>query len=206
VCVNAHFRFSCPTPRNADTGLKVGPCDVDTNNFTGDALTIAPGPFTIAYEESISHIGAPWRISLSKENSDDLACVLLDHIPHNDLSAPDYNVPATYTKYYIDVIIPDVSCNKCAIQMSFMMTDKNPLGSYCTDPSGTCASVYHSCANVIITGSQPMSNIQCKQPSDWPQAGKQPNNYTQESADWANSFLVGYPSDIVTPVGPCAGK
>jgi len=210
LCSQAHFRLRCPTPRNANTGLKTGPCDVDTGNFSGPAITLAPGLNTISWEESVGHLGAPYRIVLSQENNDAEVCVLLDHIPHNEDSKPNINDPSTYVRYYVNVNIPDVKCDKCSIHMAFPMTDKILKGSYCTDPQGTnpCASVYHSCGNVVITGKLPIDQAVCAPQADWPQRNLPPNNYTQEPATggWANGWLVGYPTDIITPVGPCAGK
>jgi len=92
--------------------------------------------------------------------------------------------------------------------MAFAMTDKILKGSYCTDPQGAnpCNSVYHSCGNVIITGRAPMDQAVCTPQADWPQRNLPPNNYTQEPGNWSNAWLVNYPADIITPVGPCAGK
>jgi hypothetical protein len=43
-----------------------------------------------------------------------------------------------------------VHCESCSLHLSNPMTDKigydgSPTGMGCTDPDGTCASVYHSC-------------------------------------------------------------
>lgn len=83
------------------------------------------------------------------DGTDDDACVLLDHIPHNDCCNPDYNDPTTYTPYAISIIIPNIICEYCSLHLSNPMTDKigddgSPLGIGCTDP-GSCFSVYHSC-------------------------------------------------------------
>jgi len=199
-----HSRLSCPSPRNPSTGLKVGPCDVNTNNFSGNAMVLDPGPFTIFWEESISHRGAPFRISLSQENSDALGCVLLDHIPHNDEGTPNYTDESTYVKYHITINIPNVSCNRCSLQLANPMTDKLvPAGSYCTDPNGTCFSVYHSCANVIIRGFYPMSQANCTQSPNWPRSSFPLGNYTTESGLWSNGIPVGYPEEFTNMIGDC---
>ena len=71
---SAHSRWSCPEPRSPYTDIKQGPCGDETNNFddsflatTGDGsiLEIYPGLMHVTFEESISHTGAPFRISLS---------------------------------------------------------------------------------------------------------------------------------------------
>jgi len=91
--------------------------------------------------------------------------------------------------------------------MAFAMTDKITKGTYCTDPNGAnpCLSVYHSCGNIVITGKGSMDSVQCLTQKDWPQSNLPANNYTQESGSWSKGYLVGYPSDIVTPTGPCVG-
>jgi hypothetical protein len=84
---DGHSRWSCPEPRSSDTGIKVGPCGDDTNDFDnplllsststtttddgGDVssiLEISPGPMRVTFVESIHHTGAPFRISLSGES------------------------------------------------------------------------------------------------------------------------------------------
>ena len=87
------------------------------------------------------------------DGTDDNACVLLDHIPHNDCCEPDLNDPSTYTPYAITVMIPNIICERCSLHLSNPMTDKigddgSPLGIGCTDP-GTCFAVYHSCTKAF---------------------------------------------------------
>ena len=166
--VMAHSRLVCPPPREADTGIKNGPCGARHNDFSGPAMTIQPGPFTIIFEESLAHTGAPWRVSLSADGDDDAdkECILLDHIPHDDKSAPDYENEATYHRFHITVNIPDVSCEACSLHLSNPMTDKigdagSPLGIGCTEP-GTCFSVYYSCSTPLkISGSLPRAQLAC---------------------------------------------
>jgi len=203
--VAAHSRFACPTPRSSDPGIKNGPCGNQTNDFTGPIMVIAPGPMTIVWEEAVFHHGAPWRFSLSNLDNDTVACVLLDHVPHNDYPAniPNISDNSTYVKYYITLIIPDVKCARCALQLANPMTDKIPNGTYCTDPYGSCASVYHSCANVQITGSGSFDSLTCSQPDAWPRASLQAGNYTQEPEIWTDGWLKGYPSSVNTATGPC---
>lgn len=81
--------------------------------------------------------------------------ILIDHVPHNDNAE-------TTDMHAIEVEIPDIDCPKCSIQVLNIMTDK--IGeqgcTYPGQPGGAantiaCPSVYHTCANVIITGSIP---------------------------------------------------
>ena len=173
----------------------------------------------VVFEESIAHKGAPFRIALSNENEDEYeSCVLLDHIPHNDNNSPVFGMPATYTKTYVTINIPDVQCDLCALQLVNPMTDKlagagmqnctyDATCTDCPDKPGTCFSVYHSCANVRITGSVPRSSFRCPaQPADWPYADLPVSTYFigeigEFSAD--GQWLVGVPANYTTPTGPC---
>ena len=216
--VSAHSRWSCPEPRSSSTSIKDGPCGAETNNFLAsqDIVEINPGPLRVMFEESIYHTGAPFRISLSQDSTDSEACTLLDHIPHNDLAVrPNFRDESTYTQYAITIDIPDVNCDRCSLHLSNPMTDKiggagSPLGVGCTDPDGTCFSVYYSFTQTFrIQGSSSAvsrSEYQCPYdfgagPVDWPTSwigdnGKSvdasvPGVYRRESSIWnANDFTL----------------
>mmetsp|Transcript_23179 Transcript_23179/g.35162 ORF Transcript_23179/g.35162 Transcript_23179/m.35162 type:complete len:339 (+) Transcript_23179:79-1095(+) len=182
--VLAHARWKCPEPRNEDTGIKSGPCGPDTNDFTANdnvpLMEIKPGPMRVIFEESVSHTGSPFRIALSGDGSDeDDTCVLLDHIPHHDNASqrPRLIDPSTYTPYVITIDIPDVKCERCSLHLANPMTDKislkgSPTGIGCTDPDGTCFSVYHSCTIPFrIAGTISRSEYVCpaqESIDDWP--------------------------------------
>jgi len=181
--VFAHSRWKCPEPRSSSTSIKEGPCGDETNDFnkSGQAIEINPGPLRVVFEESIHHVGSPFRITLSGDGSDyQDTCVLLDHIPHNDdvYPPPKFQDPTTYTPYVITIDIPDVYCESCSLHLANPMTDKigsdgSPKGIGCTDPNGTCFSVYHSCTEPFrISGSIPRSEYVCPDngalPVDWP--------------------------------------
>jgi len=218
--IEAHARWVCPKPRNANTGIKSGPCGPESGNFTGSYMDISPGPMTLVFEESIAHKGAPFRIALSVEGSDDYyhTCVLLNHIPHNDDNAPIYGVESTYTKTYITVEIPNVKCDRCALQLVNPMTDKleaNGQSQCLYDPTCTtcndgvrCFSNYHSCSNVRINGTIPRSQYVCPSaaPGDWPY-GHLPQDiyYPREIGEFSadGQWLANVPSFYATPTGPC---
>lgn len=218
--VTSHSRWTCPPPRNPSTGIKTGPCGAETGNFNGVPLNIQPGPLTVQWEESIGHTGAPWRISLSGDMDDSTSCLLLDHIPHNDLSSPTYMVPSTYVLYQMTIEIPDVHCERCSLHFANPMTDKigangAPSGSGCTDPSGTCFSVYHSCTVPLrINGTTSRSNYVCPgQPNDWPTTWVGDNGaavianvsgvYRREASNWVNGVLTTVPAKYTTPGNNC---
>lgn len=218
--VFAHSRWSCPEPRSPSSSIKDGPCgDETTNNFivsAGDMAEIRPGPLRVVFEESIYHTGAPFRISLSGDGTDADACTLLDHIPHNDLAVrPNFRDESTYTQYAVTIDIPDVNCESCSLHLSNPMTDKiggagSPFGIGCTDPDGTCFSVYYSCTRpfrIIGTSSATTrSQYQCPYdagsgPVDWPTSwigdngesvdASVPGVYRRESSIWnENDFTL----------------
>ena len=73
---------------------------------------------------------------------------LVDHLPHNDAGS----LPK---KHKYKLILPDINCAACSLQMINAMTDKE--SSACNYPSSrgspVCSSVYHSCADISINGS-----------------------------------------------------
>ena len=48
----------------------------------------------------------------------------MDHIPHNDKSNPDKDNENSFTKYNISLLIPNVDCPSCSLQLLYIMTDK----------------------------------------------------------------------------------
>ena len=217
--IEGHQRWTCPAPRSQDTGIKGGPCGAETDQFAKIPLyEISPGPFTVQWEESITHRGAPSYIALTQDGRDtDLffkrPCILLDHIPHNDLTAPNINDESTYELYSLTIDIPDVSCERCSLHIVNPMTDKigsrgSPDGEGCTYP-GFCGGidVYHSCTLPFrINGTTPRKDYICPNvnPSDWPTSwmgddGRPVNatkrlEYRRESATWKDSFLLDAPA------------
>jgi len=201
---HSHSRFACPTARSGSTGIKNTPCGDETGDFSGTPIEVQPGPFTIMWEESIAHEGAPWRISLSGDGDDSVACPLLDHIPHdpNAVTGQPIFDESTYHRYFITIEIPDVACERCSLHLSNPMTDKigvdgDPDGIGCTEP-GTCFSNYHSCTTPLkITGTTARADYTCPGglPADWPKTwwteqgaevnASVPNLYRRESATWA---------------------
>ena len=183
--VEAHSRWKCPKPRSKSTGIKDGPCGSRyMNDFNvpedEDIIEIQPGLHRIVFEESIHHTGSPFRISLSGDGSDEYndVCVILDHIPHNDCCRPNDNDPTTYTQYVITINIPNVICDRCSLHLSNPMTDKigldgTPTGIGCSDPNGTCQSVYHSCTMPFrilgnsTDGAVPRSDYVCPSVNDY---------------------------------------
>jgi len=83
-----------------------------------------PGWTTFSWEESVSHHGSPFRLAILDSN-ETAVVLLLDHIPHNDESNPVPYVEKSYVEYKISVEIPDIKCDKCSLQLLYIMTDKS---------------------------------------------------------------------------------
>lgn len=175
------MRFVYPPPRSTSTGIKSGPCG--TEGFDIGEVTVFAANSTVRLEviETIHHVGAPYRIALSKVMDDSFATgILLNHIPQHTR-----NAKATL---FIDVAIPDVDCSSmCALQILSVMTDKIGSGSTCEykedGQTGSCFSNYHSCANVVISGTVARDQWSFRQPANWPYKDLERSMYTQESSE-----------------------
>ena len=178
----AHMQWVNPTPRQASSILKDGPCGSALFGAS-DVTEISPGPLTVTWKNDVAHPGAPFRIALAKAIESKGAqayafeeCILLDHIP-SELN------PAI-GRYQIVVDIPDVDCEKCVLQLITPSTDKlsATMDSCVYDPLLTndaadagnnprCYSTYHSCADISIKSSGNGGTLtpeKCTEPSDWP--------------------------------------
>ena len=220
----AHSRLVCPPPRNSGVGLKSYPCGSALDGQQ-PAFSVAPGPFTVVWEEAVAHRGAPARLALSLDGSDDgfELCTLLDHIPHREGGTPLMGLSFTYTQTRLTVNIPDVSCERCTLQLTSMMSDALhgvPAGTRCvtrgpdTAPGAAAANTsllacptYHSCATLRITGRTPRGNYSCPaQPQDWPYAAQTPAVYDSaaDSAEYNRAgWLLSAPAAYRTPAGHC---
>jgi len=164
--VLAHFFMVTPIARSTDPGLKSYPCG---GIGPGTQITtIAPGNFTVVWEETISHTGAPYVIAISY-GDDNHPLLLADNIPNNPLGA-------TPKKYAFTIVIPDIACDKCTLEMYNPMTDSLPSGTTCTYPPGSanqCLAVYHACADIKISGKGDVQNFannyKFQYPSCWVQ-------------------------------------
>jgi len=153
IVVEAHVRWSHPKPRSNSAGIK-GPYPCGSQGFWANGhptTTLQPGKQVLKIDETVYHTGAPMRIAISMNNDNGFDDhVLLAHIPHPD------NAPRRVTNgLEIVVDIPNVKCDKCSLQLLSIMTDKIGNGNCCSYPTSSfrkCQSVYHSCANVKITG------------------------------------------------------
>lgn len=126
-----------PFPRSDSSGLKVAPCG-------GVAATVDPTKRTVLqrgqqlevkFQETINHPGH-YRIAFSPAGDtgfDDN--ILLDNILDIQEGAVSVDNPRDYK---VTVTVPDMVCDKCAIQLIQVMTDRNPPANY------------YSCADISI--------------------------------------------------------
>lgn len=204
-----------------NTGNKWGACGPYSGKWGfGEVTVLQPGWQTLVWEESINHAGSPFRLAILDEK-EDVQVVLLDHIPHNDLANPNTKDESSYVEYKLTVNIPDIDCPRCSLQLLYVMTDKSTLcgidtcfynatesacSGHLTVKEGTCPgapttipctvdnlcfSNYHSCTDVTITGSTPLSQASAfGQPEDWPYAKLTESHYTTEPGSWADGWLA----------------
>jgi len=245
--VDGHSRWKCPSPRDAlnpagahiafdNTANKYAACGPNSGQWGfGEVVSLKPGWTTFTWEESIAHTGSPFRLAILDE-TETARILLLDHIPHNEKASPVPQFENTYVPYKMSVQIPDVKCDKCSIQLLYVMTDKtvkcntptcfyNPADAACkgsTDPAAaTCAgapngnvcvqanecfSSYHSCTDVVITGTKRLDQFTYnQQPFDWPYFNLPPQFYSAEVGGWTNGWLNNIPSNFTTDFKSFAG-
>ena len=178
--VAGHARLECPPPLSGKTGEKGGPCDIATDDRSVPAFSLKANTLnTITWLESIAHPGAPSRFALSREGSslDESeagfeSCILLDHVPHDVLSRPNFRDQSTWHRSSITLWIPDIQCERCYLQLISVMSDAAHgvssdkkcayQGALANDESlgyPGCPAVYHSCSPVSIDGTIPRNDI-----------------------------------------------
>jgi len=184
---------------------------------------------TFTWEESVTHTGAPFRISVLDDNEIERV-VLLDHIPHNDAANPIPGLESTYVPYSITVYIPDIQCEQCSIRLLYAMTDKtvkcgSPQCNYWVDDSAcsghtdsspacagapnnnpcqranTCFSNYHSCIDVSLNGKTPIASSNFPQPGNWPFRNLPNLQYGNEPGTWNQGWLNNVPGDYTIQQG-----
>jgi len=191
-------RWVYPTPRTVkiDRGRRMGPCG--DGDRSGHTTEISPGPLTVQWEEPVNNKGSQFRISLSRNGSDEFEeCILVNNIPHNDASNPIWDEEKqefTFTEYSLTVDIPDVTCDDCTLQLVNIV----PGDDSCTyDPAetenglnGRCSTNYHSCANVKISGGSYMRDKYTCETADWVFTDGDAYKYSKTSAQWLDTMLM----------------
>jgi len=129
----AHTRLVAPTPRNNNSGIKMGPCGGLARTATPTVLN-GGQPLLVKWEETINHPGK-FLISLSMAN--DANFTLLKSV------SDDQNAGiALPHEFQASVDIPNINCDNCTLQMIQSM-EENPAAP----------SFYYSCADIKIVAS-----------------------------------------------------
>ena len=215
-----------------NTGNKQGACGPYSGMFGMNGVTtLKPGPLTLTWEESVAHVGSPFRISILDEN-ENVQVVLLDHIPHDDSAKATPYIEGSYQPYHITVTIPDVKCEKCVLQLVYFMTDKTtkcgvdvctyyPQDSACSghtdaaagkcfgapndipcEKADACFSNYHTCTDVAIEGVKSFVDFEMDlQPATWPWKNLTMGRYGLEDAEWEGGWLKDVPKEFTSLVG-----
>ncbi len=137
----AHIELMSPEPRTLE--LKVAPCGLRVPR--GSNVThYDPGQtITVRWQETVPHPGH-YRISFDADGDDDFVdpgsftdlntvpSVMIDNIADRDGTG-------LYTQ---QLTLPNITCDRCTLQVIQVMTDKPPYGD------GN--DVYHQCADLII--------------------------------------------------------
>ncbi len=127
-----HARLMSPTPRNNNAGIKSGPCG-------GLARSVSPAAveggkmLTIQWEETINHPGR-YIFSLSQGNDVGFEQNVLATI------VDEQNVGVALPhRYQVQVMIPNMNCPTCTLQMIQSMEENPAAPTY-----------YYSCADLNI--------------------------------------------------------
>jgi MYXO-CTERM domain-containing protein len=161
AAASAHIRITSPTPRST-TQLKQRHCG-QAGSARANVQTYKPGAtLHLVWDEYVAHPG--WfRISFQKNGdtfevpppsngptgggkpanypTEDLtgktdsatgAIILADRIQHPTLA--------------MDVVLPNVECNNCTLQLTQMMTESN---AYTDQP--TSGNIYYACVDLVLS-------------------------------------------------------
>jgi hypothetical protein len=126
-------------PRNNSDGLKTGPCG---NVAKGNNPTVlqAGTVITLTWEETIQHPGY-YDFKISYDNDQTFTYLKLPNGQDAKIIDTQDNRNDLPHQYSAQVVVPDMNCTNCSIQMVQMMTE-NP-----NNPRP-----YFSCADITIVG------------------------------------------------------
>jgi uncharacterized protein (TIGR03382 family) len=161
----AHIQITSPTPRSM-SALKDQHCGA-TGSLRANVQTVPPGStLHLVWDEYIAHPG--WfRISF-QHNGDTFEIPPVSNGKTGSGAASNYPTedltgqtdPGTgsliiadrimHPALSYDVVLPNVECNNCTLQLIQMMTDKPP---YTTDTASD--DIYFACVDLVISASAP---------------------------------------------------
>jgi hypothetical protein len=147
---SAHIQLRAPLQR--DSNLKQGPCGGSNGVRSANVCEFQPGAtIVVAWDETVDHPGH-FRISFDDDGEDDFVdpagfddldsadSVLIDGIADRDTSGSDRG----YTQ---ELVLPDVECDNCTLQVIQVMSDKAPYGD------GN--DIYYQCADIVLSATAP---------------------------------------------------
>jgi hypothetical protein len=147
---SAHIQLRAPLQRSSS--LKQGPCGGSNGVRSANVCEFQPGAtIVVAWDETVEHPGH-FRISFDQDGEDDF----VDPAAFDDLDSDDsvlldgiadrstYGSDRGYTQ---ELVLPDVECDSCTLQVIQVMTDKPPYGD------GN--DIYYQCADIVLSASAP---------------------------------------------------
>jgi MYXO-CTERM domain-containing protein len=161
-------------PPARTSAQKKGPCGAADAPRGETVATFAPGEtITVRWRETINH-PAHYRIAFDADGDDDFAdpldfmdfsgnpTVLLDAIADRDGG-----------EYSAEVTLPELTCDRCTLQVVQVMYDKPPYGD------GN--DLYYQCADIALVGEQPVApDMPEPDPSDTADAGTDPGTDAED--------------------------
>ena len=139
----AHIHVTSPTSRG--TQLKQGPCGGGAGDLRGETVhSFRPGQtITVKWDETVDHPGH-FRISFDAEGQDDF----VDPASFTDLDGNaailiDGIADGHGGSYSQEVTLPDITCDRCTLQVIQVMTDKPPYGD------GN--DLYYQCLDLVLS-------------------------------------------------------
>lgn len=145
--VYAHARLTTPTPRNNNSGIKIGPCGglARTTQFQ----QYQPNQtVTVNWDETIEH-GGCYDIVFSPANDNNWVRLRRVNDPLD--AAPGTNYGANPRKFSTTVVMPDASCVACTLALrQIMNTNDLPCQPGTVDEMDGGPSTYFSCADIRV--------------------------------------------------------
>ena len=157
VSVAAHVILTSHTTRHGASAIKEGPCG-RRNSVRGDTVYIfEPGELVqLEWNEFISHPGY-FRLSFDEEGVDGFIdpADYYDFFVDDSVLADDlfrHERRSEGATYAFDLLLPDVECDTCTIQLIQVMTDKPPFQTGTND-------IYYNCLDVQLVRSHVASDF-----------------------------------------------
>jgi hypothetical protein len=139
---HAHINLLSPMPRT--TSLKSGPCGAGPNDPRGPTVaTFKPGEkIMVTFNEFVDHPGH-FRIAFDADGQD----IFVDPKSFDDVGGgPGVLIDGIADKqggdYMVEVMLPNIECDNCVLQVIQVMTDKPPYGD------GN--DMYYQCADIAL--------------------------------------------------------